>query len=87
MLRSQLHQQAVVDTAGDTFTAVFQNIISSANAFAINGSTFKLGEKGQALRSTVTGQLNAAPPPTGYFYEMRFHRGAQALIDVALNVV
>jgi hypothetical protein len=67
ILRSQLHQQAVVDTAGGTFTAVFQNIISSTNAFAINGTTFKLGERGQALRSTVTGQLNATPPPTGYF--------------------
>jgi hypothetical protein len=67
ILRSQLHQQAVVDTAGGTFTAVFQNIISSTNAFAINGTTFKLAERGQALRSTVTGQLNATPPPTGYF--------------------
>lgn len=64
---STLHQQAIVDTLGGTFTAVFDNTISSTSAFTINGMTFKLGHKGQAFRATVTGQLNATPPPTGHF--------------------
>jgi hypothetical protein len=64
---STLHQQAIVDTAGGTFTAVFANTISSTSAFTINGTTFRLGQTGQAFRATVTGQLNATPPPTGYF--------------------
>ncbi len=64
---SVLHQQAIVDTAGGTFTAVFANTISSTSAFTINGGTFTLGQKGQAFRATVMGQLNATPPPTGYF--------------------
>lgn len=64
---SALHQQAIVDTAGGTFTAVFANTISSTSAFTVNGGTFTLGQKGQAFRATVTGHLNATPPPTGYF--------------------
>ncbi|GAC1681988.1 MAG: hypothetical protein PVS2B2_20960 [Candidatus Acidiferrum sp.] len=64
---STLHQQAIVDTVGGTFTAVFANKISSTSAFTINGTTFTLGQTGQAFRATVTGQLNATPPPTGYF--------------------
>jgi hypothetical protein len=64
---STLHQQAIVDTAAATFTAVFANAISSTSAFSIDGMTFKLGQKGQGFRATVTGHLNAPPPPTGYF--------------------
>jgi hypothetical protein len=64
---SALHQQAIVDSAGGTFTAVFANTISSRSAFTVNGTTFTLGQTGQAFRATVTGQLNATPPPTGYF--------------------
>jgi hypothetical protein len=64
---STLHQQAIVDTVGGTFTAVFANTISSTSAFTIDGTTFSLGKKGQAFRATVTGQLNATPPPTGHF--------------------
>lgn len=64
---STLHQQAIADTVAGTFTAVFANTISSTSAFTINGTTFTLGQKGQAFRATVTGHLNATPPPTGYF--------------------
>jgi hypothetical protein len=64
---STLHQQAVVDTLGGTFTAVFANTISSTSAFTINGATFRFGQRGQTWRATVTGQLNATPPPTGHF--------------------
>jgi hypothetical protein len=67
VLTSTLHQQAVVDTAGGTFTAVFANTITSTSTFTVNGVTYRLGEKGQSFRSTVTGQLNTSPPPTGYF--------------------
>jgi hypothetical protein len=66
---STLHQQAV-NTAGGTFTpftAVFANTISSTSAFTINGTTFRLGETGQAFQATVTGQGNATPPPNGHF--------------------
>jgi hypothetical protein len=63
---STLHQQAV-NTAGGTFTTVFANTISSTSAFTINGTTFTLGHKGQAFRSTVTGQRNATPPPNAHF--------------------
>ena len=52
-------QQAIVDTVGGTFTAVFANTISSTSAFIIGGTTFSLGKKGQSFRATVTGQLNA----------------------------
>ena len=64
---SKLHQQIVVDTAGGTFTAVFFNAILSTSTFTSDGLTFRLGQKGQAFRATVTGQLNATPPPTGHF--------------------
>ena len=64
---STLHQQAIVDTAAGTFTAVFANTVSSTSTFTIDGMRFRLGQKGQAFRATVTGHLNAAPPPTGYF--------------------
>jgi hypothetical protein len=64
---STLHQQAIVDTAGGTFTAVFANTITSTTSFTISGTTFRLGQIGQAFHATVTGQLNAAPPPTGHF--------------------
>ena len=64
---SRLHQQAIVDTAGGTFTAVFFNTILSTSTFSIDGTTFRLGQRGQAFRATVTGQPNAPPPPNGHF--------------------
>ncbi len=64
---STLHQQAIADTVAGTFTAVFANTISSTSDFTINGTTFRLGQTGQAFRATVTGQGNPTPPPTGYF--------------------
>jgi hypothetical protein len=64
---STIHQQAIVDTLGGTFTAVFANTISSTSAFTINGTPYRLGQKGQSFRATVTGQLNATPPPSGFF--------------------
>jgi hypothetical protein len=64
---SKLHQQAIVDTVDGTFTAVFDNTISSTTNFTVNGRTFQLGHAGQAFRATVMGQLNATPPPTGHF--------------------
>jgi hypothetical protein len=64
---STLHQQAIVDTLGGTFTAVFANTISSTRPFTINGTTFRFGQRGQTWRATITGQLNATPPPTGHF--------------------
>jgi len=64
---SKLHQQAIVDTLGGTFTAVFSNTISSTSTLIIGGTTFKLGQQGDGFRATVTGQLNATPPPTGHF--------------------
>jgi len=64
---SGLHQQAIVDTVGGAFTAVFSNTILSTSTFSIGGTTFKLGQKGQGFRATITGQLNATPPPTGHF--------------------
>src|SRR6266566_3866951 len=64
---STLHQQAIADTVAGTFTAVFANTISSTSEFTINGTTFRLGQTGQAFRATVTGQGNPTPPPTGYF--------------------
>ena len=68
VLTSQLHQQAIVDTVSGTFTAVFDNTISSTRVFTNSGGrAFRLGHKGQAFRATVTGHLNATPPPTGYF--------------------
>ena len=63
---SKLHQQAV-NTPGGTFTVVFSNTISSTSAFTINGTTFRLGQRGQAFRATVTGQGNATPPPNAHF--------------------
>ena len=66
VLTSTLHQQAV-NTPGGTFTAVFANTISSTSAFTINGTTFRLGQTGQAFRATVTGQFNATPPPSAHF--------------------
>jgi hypothetical protein len=41
---------------------VFANTISSTSAFTINGTTFTLGQKGQAFRATITGHPNATPP-------------------------
>jgi len=76
---SKLHQQAIVDTAGSTFTAVFANTISSTSAFTLNGTTFRLGHKGQAFRATVTGQLNATPPPTGHFAGYAVGKGNKAV--------
>jgi hypothetical protein len=62
---STLHQQ-VVNTAVGTFTVVFANTISSTSVFTINGTTFRLGQTGQAFRATVTGQANATPPPNAH---------------------
>src|SRR5712691_9934463 len=66
VLTSTLHQQAV-NTPDGTFTTVFANTILSTKAFTINGATFRLGQTGQTLRATVTGQRNGTPPPNAHF--------------------
>jgi hypothetical protein len=67
VLTSTLHQQAVVDTATGAFTAVFDNTITWTTTFRIDRREFRLGRKGQAFRTTLTGHLNPSPPPLGYF--------------------
>jgi hypothetical protein len=64
---SRLHQQAVVDTAAGTFTAMFADVITKTSGFTINGKEFRLGHRGQAFRTTLTGHVNMAPPPSGFF--------------------
>ncbi len=66
ILASTLHQQAV-NTPDGTFTTVFANTILLTSAFTINGATFRLGQRGQAFRATVTGQSNTTPPPNAHF--------------------
>jgi hypothetical protein len=66
VLTSTLHQQAV-NTPDGTFTTVFANTILSTSTFTINGTTFRLGQTGQAFRAAVTGQSNATPPPNAHF--------------------
>jgi hypothetical protein len=66
VLTSALHQQAV-NTPDGTFTTVFENTISSASAFTLNGATFRLGQTGQSFRATITGQGNPTPPPNAHF--------------------
>jgi hypothetical protein len=63
---STLHQQAV-NTGVGTFTVVFANTISSTSTFTVNGTTFRLGQREQVFRATVTGQRNATPPPNAHF--------------------
>ncbi|WP_263366068.1 hypothetical protein [Edaphobacter bradus] len=82
VLIATLHQQVIVDTVDGTFTAVFENVVSSTSTSTINGVSFRLAQKGQAFRSTITGQLSAtAPPPSGYFAGYAVGAGRQERHD------
>jgi hypothetical protein len=75
---SKLHQQVIVDTAGGTFSAVFNNTISSTSTFTLPGTTLRLGKEGQVFRAKVTGQLNATPPPAGHIAGYAVGAGREA---------
>ena len=64
---SSIRQQVVVDTVTSGFTTSNFNVVNSASSFTLNGVSYQFGAPGQTFRTSLTGHLTAAAPPSGYF--------------------
>lgn len=66
VLVAQLRQQVILNTLTNTFTAMNVNKITATRPFAVGSEQVRLGKVGQLFRTFLSGQVNAAPPPSAY---------------------
>ena len=59
-----LRHQVIIDTSTGYFTASFDLTITSAAAFAVNGSSYVLGRAGEVYHWNVYGKLTTQGPPS-----------------------
>jgi len=76
ILVMSLKHQVIVDTTTSAFSVEMSNNVTDADPFTKDGVDWILGHKHDNLQWVLSGQLNAAPPPNGYFaaYVVKAHR-------------
>jgi hypothetical protein len=67
VLVADLHQQVIVDTSTNAFTAQNLNTITSTNTLEGPSGTLQLGKTGDRFRTIISGHLNAPPGPPSAF--------------------
>jgi hypothetical protein len=70
VMSSTIRQQVIVDAVERTFTVVNVNTITSTRAFELGDQIARIGGRGDAFRTTLSGVLrvrDGAAPPTGHF--------------------
>jgi hypothetical protein len=60
-------QQVVLNTVTNSFVTTHTNTITQTTPFSLNGKTYRLGRVGKSFRTTYSGQVNTAGPPSGWF--------------------
>ena len=66
VMAAALRMQVVIDTLTGAFTAHFDCTIARTEPFTINGTTYRLGKRGQQYQVTFFGHLNQQAPPSAY---------------------
>lgn len=61
-----LRHQVVIDTSTGYFTTTFDVTITSAKAFQVDGSTYRLGHPAAVYRLIVSGKLTQQAPPSAH---------------------
>ena len=66
ILTMSLKQQVILDVVENTFTTVNINTVTSANPFAADGKTIRLGTVGHQFRTFISGRANDTGTPAGF---------------------
>jgi hypothetical protein len=76
-----LRHQVILDTSSGYFTVKFEMFVTSARMFQINGTSHRLGSKGEVYGWNVAGKLTQQGPPSAQI--AGFASGSRAeLIDL-----
>ena len=63
---SQLRHVVVLNTTDNSFTTIFENVITSVSGVHVVDGVIQFGRVGQMFRTTVLGQIVAPIPPNGW---------------------
>jgi hypothetical protein len=56
----------IINLTDNSFTTLFENVVTDVSATEIDGRVLRLGRVGQMFRTTILGQIIAPIPPNGW---------------------
>jgi hypothetical protein len=63
---SRLRHVVMINLTDNSFTTLFENVVTDVSSTEIDGRVLRLGRVGQMFRTTVLGQIIAPIPPNGW---------------------
>ena len=63
---SQLRHVVVINLTDNSFTTLFENVVTNVSRVEVDGRELRLGRVGQMFRTTILGQIIAPIPPNGW---------------------
>jgi hypothetical protein len=63
---SQLRHVVIINLTDNSFTTLFENVVSDVSRVEVDGRPLRPGRVGQMLRMTILGQIVPPIPPNGW---------------------
>jgi hypothetical protein len=63
---SRLRHVVIINLTDNSFTTLFENVVTDVSSTEIDGRMLRLGRVGQMFRTTILGQIIAPIPPNGW---------------------
>jgi hypothetical protein len=63
---SRLRHVVIINLTDNSFTTLFENVVTSVSPIDIDGRALRLGRVGQMFATTILGQIIAPIPPNGW---------------------
>jgi hypothetical protein len=63
---SRLRHVVIINLTDNSFTTLFENVVTDVSSTEIDGRVLRLGRVGQMFRTTILGQIIAPIPPNGW---------------------
>jgi hypothetical protein len=63
---SQHRHLVVINLTDNSFTTLFENVVTDVSRVDVDGGPLRLGRAGQMFRTTILGQIVAPIPPNGW---------------------
>jgi hypothetical protein len=63
---SRLRHVVIINLTDNSFTTLFENVVTDVSSTEIDGRVLRLGRVGQMFRTAILGQIIAPIPPNGW---------------------
>jgi hypothetical protein len=64
--RSQLRHVVIINLTDNSFTTLFENVVTEVSRVEVDNRVLRLGRVGQMFKTTILGQIVAPIPPNGW---------------------